>query len=195
MSTKKSPAASAARGPKTDETDVKNALLTSGRELYSQSGFNAVPLREVAQRAGVNQAMVRYYFKDKHGFMSALLDDGFDHLIDAGNGAHSLQDLVERLIVALNGMPWLPVLIAKSVYFNAELREHFVNRHAPRLVDALGRALPTKKGINPEYAVLSILSMLIFPQIARPVVGGVFSVQFDDAFAQSFAAHIARLFA
>ena len=85
-------------------------------------------------------------------------------LIDAANGARSLQDLVERLIVSLNAMPWLPVLIAKSVYFNADLREHFVNRHAPRLVDALRLAIPTKKRIDPEYSVLSILSMLIFPR-------------------------------
>ena len=130
----------------------------------------------------------------KHGFEAALLDDGFDRLIAVIGEPGSLKDITERLIKALNAMPWLPILITRSVYFSEELRTHFMARHAPRLVGALRKAAPRKKGIDPAFAALSILSMLMFPQIARPVVGKVFGVNFDDAFARAFSAHIETMF-
>jgi hypothetical protein len=34
----------------------------------------------------------------------------------------------------------------------------------------------------------------MFPQIARPVVGRVLKLKFDDAFAHAFSTHMARLF-
>jgi AcrR family transcriptional regulator len=191
--TKPSPLARS-RGPRPENEDIRRALLEAGKRLHAESGFNAVPLRAVADVVGVNQAMVRYYFKDKHGFETALLDDSFDHLIEAAGEPDSSQELLQRLIGALNAMPWLPILLTKSVYLSAELRTHFLERHAPRLIGAIRRVIPAREGVDPKFAALSVLSMLIFPQLARPVVGRVFDVGFDDAFARSFAAHIARLF-
>jgi AcrR family transcriptional regulator len=195
MSTAKRAKRQGTRGPKTDDEDVRGALLKAGQFLHAEAGFNSVPLRAVSDKAGVNQAMVRYYFKDKHGFEAALLDDSFDDLVSAAGEPCSLQQLLERLIIALNAMPWLPILLAKSVYLSTELRADFVTKHAPRLVGAIRRATPVRKGVDPGYAALSVLSMLIFPQLARPVVGRMFNLKFDDAFARSFSSHVANLFA
>jgi len=193
MATRKSTRRPRPRGPRTDQ-DVSRALIEAGQRLQVESGFNAVSLRAVADRAGVNQAMIRYYFEDKHGFEVALLDESFDRLIERAGEPTSLRELLERLIGALNEMPWLPIQLARSVYFSTELRTHFVRSHAPRLVGAIRRAIPASREVDPGFAALSVLSMLVFPQIARPVVGKVFGVRFDDEFARSFAQHVSRLF-
>lgn len=67
--------------PKGIGADVKRKLLQAGHAVYTERGLDGVSLREVAARAGVNQAMVRYYFKDKQGFEMAMLDDGVETLL------------------------------------------------------------------------------------------------------------------
>jgi AcrR family transcriptional regulator len=173
---------------------VRDDLLEAGRALLTETGFQPLALRDVAERAGVNQAMVRYYFRDKHGFLEALLDDGFGRLVAAIGDRRTLAEVTGAAIAALNAMPWLPVLLTQSVYLSAELREQFIRQHAPRLVEALERVVPRRRGVLPHHAALVLLSALIFPQIARPVVSRVFQVQYDDAFARTFSTELARLF-
>jgi hypothetical protein len=86
------------------------------------------------------------------------------------------------------------VLLTQSVYLSTEPRSHFLKRHAPRLAGALRHAASIRKDLDPGFAALSSLSMLVFPQIARSVVGRVFAIQFDEKFAKAFAMHIAKLF-
>jgi TetR/AcrR family transcriptional regulator len=180
-------------GPKGGEADVKGALLAAGHALYRDRGFDQVSLRDLADKAGVNQAMVRYYFKDKHGFLAAMLDQGFDRLLEAAPADDAPAAVFEALIIQLNAMPWLPALMMQCVHMSTELRAHFLTRHAPRFVAMLRGAIPQRRGLDPSYAVLSVISMLMFPQLARPVAGSVFGLRFDKNFAKGFADHMAAL--
>jgi TetR/AcrR family transcriptional regulator len=182
-------------GPKGQQADVRADLLAAGHDLYEARGFDQISLRDVADKAGVNQAMVRYYFKDKHGFLSAMLDEGWDRLlaeIPHGSDQHAV---FTTLISRLNAMPWLPVLMMQCVYTSTELRAHFVKRHAPRMIEMLRSFAGDRADLDPSFVVLSLASMLVFPQLARPVVGPAFGLRFDDRFARDFATHLTTLFA
>lgn len=181
-------------GPKGEAADVRGALLAAGHELYRERGFDRISLRDVADRAGVNQAMVRYYFKDRHGFLAAMLDEGWGRLFDSVPAGGTATDVFAGLMSSLNAMPWLPVLMMQCVYTSDELRGHFVETHVPRMIAMLRGAVEARLGLDPRFAVLSIISMLVFPHLARPVVGPVFGLRYDERFARDFADHIATLF-
>lgn len=51
------------------------ALLDAARALLLEGGFDALRIEAVAREAGVNKAMIRYYFGDKAGLVAALVDD------------------------------------------------------------------------------------------------------------------------
>lgn len=187
-------AQASAAGPKGAERDVRGRLLAAGAGLCCEHGLDAFSLREVAGRAGVNQAMVRYYFKDKEGFEAALLDAGFDDFLAALPARAGFRETARAAIAALNRAPWLPLLVARTVYLSADLRTRFLERHAPRLAAALGGRFRLRADIEPRFVVLSIISMLVFPQLARPVAGPILGVQYNDQFAEDFAGHLAKLF-
>lgn len=181
-------------GPKGVDADVRGTLLAVGKALISERGLQPVALREVAERASVNQAMVRYYFGDKKGFLSQLLDDGIDDLVAVLVEEHkSFRTMLERFIGKLNEMSWLPVLLSQTVYHSDELRQDFLARHAPRLVGGLASALAKERPAAASIDVLMLISMLIYPQLARPLVELVFETTFDAAFADQLAGVIAGL--
>lgn len=54
--------------------DAREALLQAGSELMTERDEIDIPLSEIALRANVNSALVKYYFGNKDGFLLALLD-------------------------------------------------------------------------------------------------------------------------
>jgi AcrR family transcriptional regulator len=49
-------------------------LLIAAKEIVADEGFEALTLKTVSERAGENKAMVSYYFDNKAGLISAVLD-------------------------------------------------------------------------------------------------------------------------
>jgi len=48
-----------------EEETPSGRILAAARELFAEGGFDGTTTRQVAERAGVNQAMIHYYFRSK----------------------------------------------------------------------------------------------------------------------------------
>src|SRR3954470_12062867 len=63
----------AARRPR-DAAATKARLLDAGEREFAARGFAGARLREIAESAGVQPALIHHYFTDKHGLYRAVLD-------------------------------------------------------------------------------------------------------------------------
>ena len=69
--------APAALGPPSLQPDMPptaRRLLEAARRLLVRSGFRALSVQAIADEAGENKALIRYYFGDKNGLLVALVD-------------------------------------------------------------------------------------------------------------------------
>lgn len=57
---------------------TREDILVAARELFAADGFGATTLRAVATRAGVDVALIAYYFKNKRGLFVATMDMPYD---------------------------------------------------------------------------------------------------------------------
>jgi TetR/AcrR family transcriptional regulator len=62
---------------KRDPGATPQALLRAGAELFSERGFDGVPIEDIAERAGVNKALISYHFRGKRGLYLAVLESSF----------------------------------------------------------------------------------------------------------------------
>ena len=97
-----------------DSAATRQALLRAARELFATSGYDATTVRAVADRAGVNQALLFRYFGNKEGlFTEAVLGGALQLLSDGPR-----EDLLERTLAAIladaagGGEPLMAVLRA-----------------------------------------------------------------------------------
>jgi AcrR family transcriptional regulator len=51
----------------------KDRIIEAAERLFARRGFNGVSLREITSEAGVDVALVKYYFDSKQGLFDALL--------------------------------------------------------------------------------------------------------------------------
>jgi AcrR family transcriptional regulator len=80
-----------------DSAATRQALLEAARDLFATAGYDATTVRAVAERAGVNQALLFRYFGNKEGlFAEAVLEQAMALLTD-GPG----DDLLERTLAAV----------------------------------------------------------------------------------------------
>ena len=84
----------------TKAQDTRTRLLTEARRLLWSRGYSNVPLREIAQGAGVDVALVARYFGSKRGLFEAPLDGAFD-VRDARDEA----DLVDMVLTMYRDAP------------------------------------------------------------------------------------------
>jgi len=68
------PAASVTPKRRRNATATKEAILQAALKAFSQSGYDGVGLREIAQAVGVDPRMVGYYFESKEKLFEAVLD-------------------------------------------------------------------------------------------------------------------------
>jgi AcrR family transcriptional regulator len=84
---------------------TRERLLTAAIELIAEAGWGGVTTRAVAERAGVNQALVHYHYRSVPGLlreaayaaMSATFEPLMLRLVEAGDPVAALRGMFEGL--------------------------------------------------------------------------------------------------
>jgi AcrR family transcriptional regulator len=81
------------------------ALVEAGRKLFAERGYFNCKVSDIAQKAGMSQGNLYWYFSSKEEILKAVLADGFEKLGAAmaeaaeapGSGREKFEGLLERL--------------------------------------------------------------------------------------------------
>ena len=201
------PRGRARRGPgrparKRGGPDPREALLDAAGRLFTERGPEAHSLRAVAEAAGVTPAMVHYYFGDKRGLADALLERALARILERVAGTRGLADLPATVVQAFGADPWIPPLLVREVLAEGgRFRERFIESYASKvakLVPGMLRAEIAggrlRSDLDPKLAFVSLMAMLAFPFVARPVLEPVLGLRYDTASLARFAEHTRRVF-
>ena len=87
-----------------EAAQTRAALLDAALEVFSQKGYSATRLQDIAAEAGVTRGAVYHHFKNKAGLFQALMEaatqGGGDILAEAIAAGGSFLDICERILVA-----------------------------------------------------------------------------------------------
>jgi AcrR family transcriptional regulator len=61
-------------------SDKQMQILTTAEGLFSSKGYDGTSVRDIAEEAGVNIAMISYYFGSKEKLMEALFEQRTNHV-------------------------------------------------------------------------------------------------------------------
>lgn len=138
-----------ARGRPPGRSDTRERLLAAGRRLFLTEGYDRTTLRAVAAEAGVDPAMVNYWFGGKEGLLRAVLEVAITpgQVVDAVR-AREPEDLATALLTAAVGLWDRPevaetfraMILAATPGGAAErvVREYLGHALAPRLEELIG---------------------------------------------------------
>lgn len=185
---------------------MRQRILDVAEKLFAWQGYAATPLREIAESADVNPAMVHYYFGSKHDLLRQVLERIFEPLATAIAGMKQAQRApaleLSRLITAtVREHPNLPILMVREVLLpGGTMQEAFLDDMAPRLGGAFPGLLAGEQrqgrlahDLDPGITALLLLALSIFPYIVRNVAERRLDVSYDEAGLDALERHIGRI--
>jgi TetR/AcrR family transcriptional regulator len=191
--------------PTGERPDLRERLLDAAVTCFVRAGIAATSLRSIAREAGVNPALLHYYFGDTSQLREAVVEERFMPAFAAVRPvleAGALQGDVRPIIVAfVRGVgdtvarhPWLPALWVREVLCEGgALRTLVVERLAsqiPRVLAARheGQLNP---GLDPRLLMVSLIGLTLFPAASAPIWRQIF--QSDDIDADALRDHTLAL--
>jgi AcrR family transcriptional regulator len=175
----------------TTEAKIKNAA----RLVFHKKGFAATRTRDIAEEAGINLALLNYYFRSKQKLFDIIMQEtmqGFaKSLLDIfNNDKTSLETKIEmfadRHIELLMLNPGIPIFMLSELRANPDLlitkmggiemilKSHFVQQLRQGIKE--GKITP----VNPLHFIMNMLSMTAFPFVASPLLKGIGNLSDKD---------------
>lgn len=174
-----------------NEVNTEQKILEAAELIFQEKGYDGARMQEIADQANINKGLLHYYFKSKDTLFEAIfsmafrrminnisnilameipLDEKLDLIIDTYMNMLLRNSSLPRFVInELNKAP--DKFIAKHI--DGKMNQVFA--HFEKTVKkeiAAGRI----QNIDPKHLLMNLLSMLVFPFIARPVIQVVVSV-------------------
>jgi AcrR family transcriptional regulator len=164
-------------GRRRDAAGTREALLTAGTELFAALGYEGVPVWAIAQKAGVNKAMINYHFGGKRKLYLAIVTATFSEIVSTAESlaasSRPAPDLLRELIAVIAELvtrrhPHFCTMMLREILAGGQHLE-------PELIDKPVRVLAAVQGIvargvregdfrpvDPLLTHLSLVGSLVF---------------------------------
>lgn len=174
------------------QQNTEDKIVEAAKTVFISKGMDGARMHEIAEEAGINKALLHYYFRTKDKLFekvfAIVFKDVFLILANAISGEISIEQFIERFITQymkmLKSKPFLPQFVI-----------HELNRRPERIVnlmksssfdkDQLFRLIENAvekkeiRPIKPVHLLTNILAMCLFPLVASPIIKG-FALDGDE---------------
>jgi AcrR family transcriptional regulator len=178
------------------ESSTEEKIKEAARKLFTQKGFAATRTRDIAEEAGINLALLNYYFRSKQKLFDLVMMENFRKFLDGMKVNFQQEDLsmgerVEKIVEAyvdfLTEFPDLPLFILNEIRGNHSKIAAKVHKEVGPMRSKLFQELATankegKSALAPFHFVANLVGLTVFPFVGRPLlqrVTGTTDEQFD----------------
>jgi AcrR family transcriptional regulator len=165
------------------DLSTEEKIKEAARKVFTSKGFAAARTRDIAEQAGMNLALLNYYFRSKEKlFEIVMLENlwqflgGIQTVLYDTNTSidEKIDNLTNRYIDQIIEHPDLPLFVLNEIKSNPKLlkgklsrniilRSHFMQQLQDELIKS-------KKTIKPLHFVINTFSMIIFPFVFKPLL-------------------------
>jgi len=194
--------------PETVPSATRDQILDAAERLFARQGFDPTTIKEIGAEAGLNPALIYYYFGSKEELYRAALQRIVTGLATRGTAviesaaapADAIRALVEAQVAFLLGNPNIPkLLVREMIDHQAKHAEEVVLRLAAGLFQRLCGVIERgqregvfRADVEPRYAAVSTISQVVYFMIARPAIAIFFGLAprgVPDDTARAFGRH------
>lgn len=161
------------------EQTTEEKILEAASEVFTEKGFEGTRTRDIAEKAGINLALLNYYFRSKEKLFEQVMKIKVVLLFGKifpilSNEKTSLEEKIdlasEKYFEILSKNPNLPLFVISEIQKkNSNITKIIpVNKIFENSV-IIKQIKEKRPEINPLHYLVNFLAMTIFPFVAKPV--------------------------
>ncbi|MDR2979012.1 MAG: TetR/AcrR family transcriptional regulator [Bacteroidales bacterium] len=168
-----------------DDFSKEKQILRAAEEVFLEKGFSASKTVEIADKAGVNHALLHYYFRTKENLFNKVFTEKMDMFIESFENLFSknmpLTELIHSFVEAqfnfFSQNEKLPYFIIHEMMANDHHRKIFSEQFFPKLshsIEQFNQLLQEEirkgniKNVRVLDLLVSITSLNMFFFVVRP---------------------------
>lgn len=166
-------------------TETEILILDAARKVFLANGFDGTSMQMIANEAGINKALLHYYYRSKDRLFEAVFVEAFSQMVpnlmkiffSEIPFEDKIRAFVDAYISSLMEYPQIPQFILHELHRNPQrivelikstgLDPQFVFGMIKREMDQ-GKILL----MDPKQLMVNMLALCIFPFAARPMIQG-----------------------
>jgi len=177
----------------TSSSETEQKIFESAREIFIREGKDGARMEEIARHAGINKALLHYYFRSKEKLYQVVFQREFKRVISDLADSISphlstpefLQSFISTYIERIRQNPHVIQFMLWEIRSGGENARQFLgdlfssadlNFTPQKVINRLKVAI--KKGeirkTDPHQLLLSIISMCIYTFVAGPIIQAIF---------------------
>ena len=177
------------------DINTEQSILKAARKIFTHKGFDGARMQEIANEAGINKALLHYYFRSKDKLFEAIFKDVlntvFPKIISVLMSPVPLFEKIEKVsfnyIEMLKRNPDIAIFVFHEISRNPQrLVGNFKNVGADFEIISMQIAEEVTAGniipIKAEHLIANLISLCVFPFIAKPVLMGMTGMDQDAWF-------------
>ena len=177
---------------KDQDKNTETNILEAAKRIFERKGLFGSRMQEIADEAGINKALLHYYYRSKQLLFEAVFKQVFNlmapQLGKIINSDVSLEDKIrnfsEHYITFVMKHPYLPNFVIQELNSNPKFIEKLVTEDRFPNMDGFKKQVNQLieegkiRPIQAEQLFINILSLNVFPFIGKPFLKGI--TQKDD---------------
>lgn len=179
---------------KCNKMTTEEKILEAARQVFVRRGMYGARMQEIADEAGINKALLHYYFRSKDQLFMDVFKSVFHEIfLKAGALLQSDAPIKEKIekfidsymnIIAAN--PFVPQFIINEINRDPGIVQSMMNEVGfdPNAFPKLFNKEIEKTAFDIRHFIVSIVGMCIFPYAARPLIQSIYfqdnNEQYDE---------------
>ncbi|MBD2767879.1 TetR/AcrR family transcriptional regulator [Hymenobacter sp. BT664] len=162
---------------------TETLILDAAQAVFLEKGLAGARMQEIADRAGINKALLHYYFRSKEKLSGIIISRAIGVIMPRMMGVlETDQDLFEKIRNVVNTFisfmshnSYLPLFMVNEVnrnpqfFFTAAIQQEkpHLDKFCRQVDEAVaqGRIRP----ISSTQLLMNMMSMLVYPFLGKPI--------------------------
>lgn len=163
-----------------EELTTEQKIIIAARQVFTKKGYAATRTRDIAKEAGINLALLNYYFKSKENLFKIIIIEKFMELFGKlspiiSDENISLEAKIENIVSYYTNLltenPDLPIFVLNELKNNEHVFDESL-QSARELSQPIVEKQIREKGIKSSVStvIVNILALTIFPFLVKPML-------------------------
>ena len=179
------------------DSTTEEKMYDAARRMFILKGREGARMQEIADEAGMNKALLHYYFRSKENLFKAVFKDIFSKFFSKVKGTlfseitakEKLVVFIDNYIDLIAANPYVPQFIINEINRDPKVLKSLMFESGiepQKILDMflLEVAANNVSNIDPRHIVVSLLGMLIFPFAGRPLLQMIYFNDDTEAYNQ-----------
>jgi AcrR family transcriptional regulator len=168
---------------KRDQT-TEERILTAAKKVFVRKGMAGARMQDIADEAGINKALLHYYFRNKEKLFEVIFMEAAGKLFPRINEIFTsdrplfekIESFCDEYITVVTDNPYLPLFVLNEINQDPEyfLEKVWAGKNRPqpeKFLAQIEREIKkgTIKRISPLQLLMNLISMTVFPFVAKPM--------------------------